>query len=286
MSSIEARMIYLHALSPIHSGTGQAVAVIDLPIAREKATGWPIIPGSTLKGVLRDALEAQGPDWLKQAFGPPPQSASEHAGALCFADQRLLCLPVRSYQGTFAWVTSPLVLRRFRRDHEAVGLPLPFDAEGPILADEFGEIRVGPDSVLGRPKVLLEDLDLSPNEDPVVANIAEALANTLFPPDEQRIFTSRFSIVSDSLFDFLCETATEVTARVRLNDDTKTVANGGLWYEEAVPAEALFSGPVFVAPHRRNGGDALLAPLASLRTVQIGGNAGVGRGLCRVVVKP
>ncbi|NTV66007.1 MAG: type III-B CRISPR module RAMP protein Cmr4, partial [Oscillochloris sp.] len=32
-------MLFTHALSPLHPGTGQGVGVIDLPIAREKATG-------------------------------------------------------------------------------------------------------------------------------------------------------------------------------------------------------------------------------------------------------
>ncbi|WNZ62075.1 type III-B CRISPR module-associated Cmr3 family protein [Myxococcus sp. MxC21-1] len=52
--SMESRPYLLHALSPLHVGTGQSVGVIDLPLARLKATGIPFVPGSSLKGVLRE----------------------------------------------------------------------------------------------------------------------------------------------------------------------------------------------------------------------------------------
>ena len=39
-----------------------------------------------------------------------------HAGALVVGDARLLALPVRSFKGTFAFVTSPLLLRLAKRD--------------------------------------------------------------------------------------------------------------------------------------------------------------------------
>ncbi len=47
---MSARLLLLHALSPIHCGTGQSVSGIDLPIAREKATN---IPRCRLNGMPR-----------------------------------------------------------------------------------------------------------------------------------------------------------------------------------------------------------------------------------------
>jgi len=43
---MESKAYVLHALSPLHAGTGHAADVIDLPIARMKATGIPIVLGS------------------------------------------------------------------------------------------------------------------------------------------------------------------------------------------------------------------------------------------------
>src|SRR5579884_2839412 len=113
---MNARLTFIHALSPLHAGTGQGTGVIDLPIAREKATGLPFLPGSSLKGTLR--AQCSGQDCVK-VFGPDAADIltdSNQASAAQFSDQRLLLLPIRSLAGTFAWVTSPYVLRRLTRD--------------------------------------------------------------------------------------------------------------------------------------------------------------------------
>ncbi|HCW51693.1 MAG TPA: hypothetical protein DGR79_06470, partial [Clostridiales bacterium] len=52
-----SRVFWIHALTPLHVGAGQGVGFIDLPVMREKATGWPIVPGSTVKGVMRGLFE-------------------------------------------------------------------------------------------------------------------------------------------------------------------------------------------------------------------------------------
>src|ERR1051326_4223823 len=103
---MNAQLLFIHALSPLHAGTGQGVGVIDLPIARETATGLPYLPGSSIKGTLRDSGEINE-DERQVIFGPPTEYAGDNAGSAQFADARLLLLPVRSLAGTFAWVTSP-----------------------------------------------------------------------------------------------------------------------------------------------------------------------------------
>ncbi|MEJ5251144.1 MAG: type III-B CRISPR module RAMP protein Cmr4 [Chthonomonadetes bacterium] len=285
--SPRAKAIYLHALTPVHSGTGQAVAVVDLPIAREKATGWPIIPASSLKGVLRDALETpENKAWIARAFGKDVRDGGEmEAGALCFTDQRILCLAVRSFYGTFAYATCPLVLGRFVRDMRAFGLEPPF-TQIPAVAGSGNELQalVTQKSDLARNgKVYLEDIDLTARPDSDTEQIASGIAGVLFA-DRPEAFTTRFVIVSDEVFNFLSETAIEVAARVRLEDDTKTVKKGALWYEEAVPAESIFAGAVMVADFYKEDAGSLWEPFQP-SLVQIGGDSSVGRGLCRVVTK-
>lgn len=108
----DKRMVLLHALTPLHVGTGQAVGNVDLPIAREKATGFPIVPASAFKGVLRDLFRTgdNEEDWVIRAFGD-----EKVAGAWVFTDLRLLCLPVRSFYGVFAYATCPLILRQLQQ---------------------------------------------------------------------------------------------------------------------------------------------------------------------------
>jgi CRISPR-associated protein Cmr4 len=266
----ETRLILLHALTPLHVGTGQAVGNVDLPIAREKATGFPIVPASAFKGVLRDNFNNQS--WATQAFGD-----TEQAGAWVFTDLRILCLPVRSFFGVFAYATCPLILERLHRHAEAFGIT---GFENLSVAVDGTQIALTSSSALRKDdKVYLEDLDLTVKQDSHVDAVAQAIAEKLLPESERSHFTARFAVVANDAFTFLSETATEVVARVRLEDATKTVASGGLWYEEAVPAESVFYGFVGAASAEPS-----LASLQIDAPLQIGGDATIGRGLCKVVI--
>ena len=275
----EKKLIFLHALTPLHVGTGQAVANVDLPIAREKATGFPIVPASAFKGVLRDHY-SNNPD-VSPAFG-----TTESAGSWMFTDLRILCLPVRSFYGVFAYVTCPLILSRLQRMVNALNIELGINSVTDVLDIEVSHLEVAAHNetqIHHENRVFLEDIDLSlnPNLADRAHQIAQTIAGWVFPEGERDMFIERFAIVSNETFSFLSETATEIVARVRLEDDVKTVAQGGLWYEETVPAEAIFYGFVVSASD-----SASLSKLQEVSLIQIGGDATIGRGICRVVIKP
>ncbi|MEI7642885.1 MAG: type III-B CRISPR module RAMP protein Cmr4 [Chloroflexales bacterium] len=282
------RMLFTHALSPLHPGTGQGVGVIDLPIAREKATGLPYLPGSSLKGTLRGAC----PDAQRVSiFGPDTKDGDLHAGAAHFADQRLLLLPIRSLAGTFAWVTSPYVLRRFARDaRDAAMKDLPGDIGNPVseqqctVADS-SKLRLSGDSVY------LEDLDLTATSDPTTTAWANWLASHIFANDPiwQAMLAERLCVVHDDVLNFLLTTATEITARIRLEEQTKTVAKGGLWYEESLPTETVLAGPLMIMPNGMTKMDAgqiiTIIGTCTAKPLQLGGKATIGRGLCRISMR-
>ncbi|PRP91420.1 RAMP superfamily protein [Enhygromyxa salina] len=276
---MQSRAFIVHALSPIHAGTGRSADLIDLPIARMRATGIPIIPGSTIKGVLRDLSRGKDKDEQRLAvFGPEKDNASVHAGALVVGDAVLLAMPVRSMLGTFAWVSSPLLLRLALRD-------LDWDLQLPEVAGPRA-LTTSRSCCVHRGKVYLEDLDLFADHDPRVDSWARRLAELTSP--ELDIFSPRFVIVDDETMNFLLETATQVDARVRLDDETRTVAQGALWLEESLPPESLLLGLMAADPSRRT--DVTMKPtqvldfvLESERTAQLGGNATIGRGRCRIV---
>ncbi|MGI8588295.1 MAG: type III-B CRISPR module RAMP protein Cmr4 [Chloroflexia bacterium] len=288
---MNARLLFVHALSPLHAGTGQGIGVIDLPIAREKATGLPFLPGSSIKGSLRDSCT--GADCVK-VFGPDTKDAEDHASSAQFADARLLLLPVRSLAGTFAWVTSPYVLRRFARDAADAGMknvpdkipePPALDKDRVACLVVEGDCKICPAGA-GK-QVYLEDLDLDARSDAATKAWADWLADHLFPKDEgwHDMLPERFCVVPDDILSFLLDTATEITARIKLLPDTKTVQDGGLWYEEALPAESILAGLVVATPVGKTGltVDQIFKVVEGLtgKTVQFGGKATVGRGLCR-----
>lgn len=287
---MKTRLTFIHALSPLHAGTGQGVDIIDLPIAREKATGIPFLPGSSLKGPLRDLC---GDTTRKiKVFGPEKENASDHAGAIVFSDQRLLLLPVRSLAGTFAWVTSPYLLQRFARD--AAGTSVNKWSGVPSLASvQQCFVPADESKITLDGKVYLEDLDLTAHTHADVALWADKLGEQIFPQNEtwRNSLKARLCLVHDDLLGFLLDTATEITARIRLQPDAKTVEQGGLWYEEALPTETILTGLALSTPNGKTGmtDDDIFAAISAIiekqqqpQPLQLGGKATVGRGLCNV----
>src|SRR5438270_11248357 len=200
---MNARLTFVHALSPLHAGTVQGVGVIDLPIAREKGTGLPFLPGSSLKGTLRARCSAQE---CKQVFGPDTievQTDSNHASSAQFSDQRLLLLPIRSLAGTFAWVTSPYVLRRLMRDIADAEVTPP--KEGGILTipdtDTCAVVNTQSKITINM-TVYLEDLDLKAQIDDATTEWAKWISERVFLNDKswQQMLRERMCVVHDDVF--------------------------------------------------------------------------------------
>src|SRR5438874_9204607 len=93
----ETALLFLHALTSLHPGSGTALGAVDLPVQRERHTQWPTIPGSALKGILRDRCREEArtrhdgsrkkaneeDDLLVAVFGPGKvEEGTSHAGAL------------------------------------------------------------------------------------------------------------------------------------------------------------------------------------------------------------
>ena len=284
---------WIHAVTPIHVGSGRGLGYIDLPVAREAVTSWPYIPGSSIKGVIADKFNATEEARKKSdarpeivaAFGVSgSDSGSEEstAGALVFTDADIFCLPVRSFYGTFAWVTSPFCLKRH---NVSVKLPEYIHSD-----DAFITVNSVLTS-LGGSEVYLEDLNLEAGDDPELRRgleeFALGISKSIFPgkDDWQRMFADRFVVVSDDVFTFLCTSGTEVTAHIKIDPKTGTAQDGALWYEEALPVESILLGRVWCDKvyKKRPGGeippDELMREFCTepLR-LQLGGKASTGKG--------
>lgn len=294
-TSATTRAYWIHALTPLHVGSGRGVGFIDLPILREAVTNWPVVPGSAVKGVLLDHHSADGSEDAKRlrriAFGQGGDDTA-NAGSLVLTDARIVCLPVRSYHGTFAWCTSPFALERLRRDLrlnvDPGVLRLSAVEQSDLLVPESPSSAIAADG-----RAYFEDLDFDAKPDQATARWAESLARYLFSDDAAwgELFKERFAVVHDDVFNFLCETATQVDARVRIDDATKTVADGQLWYEESLPAETVLAGVAWCGPlfgsGRANDSKVRETLIKTFCTdavqLQIGGKATIGRGQVRLV---
>ena len=287
----KARLYWLHTITSLHVGAGRGAGAIDLPLVRERATQWPYVPGSGVKGVLAslhraaDAGSREGNNAL--AFGKPPvdnaTDVSESAGSLVFCDARLLCLPVRSLIGTFAWVTCPLALQRLTDDWQRAGaqdLPALPSLATDKVAHVLKECQLKHDN-----KIYLEDLDLQAVDCALTESWADKLATAL--AIDPASFKQRLVVVHNDVFQFLCTTALEVRARIGIDSASKTVKDGALWYEEALPSESILYGLVWC--DRVFGGGTVTAERLLEQycqgevTLQMGGKASTGKGMVRAV---
>ncbi|MBH5320421.1 type III-B CRISPR module RAMP protein Cmr4 [Paenibacillus sp. GSMTC-2017] len=295
------RMFYIHCLSPVHVGTGQGVGIIDLPIMRERVTSWPLVPGSSIKGVLREfstinAIDKRQEDIIHAAFGKVASSNEESssAGSLAFTDARLLAFPVVSQHGTFAYVSCPLALRRLLRDVSAASLSIDGISMG--LVDQWETIlnegNNGSKALVGEDatSVLVIDKKVSIDEFEFVAaghvdfgKAIASLAKLIFADDSSRkLFCERFMLASDDAFNYFATLCCEIVPRIKIQQETKTVDGGALWYEEYLPTESILYGiawsdKIHIKGTAIKGAD-LFEPFQSTMQLQIGGNATVGKG--------
>ncbi len=289
----------LIAQTSIHAGAGTSAGVVDLPIQREGHNGWPCVFGSAVKGALRARAEDIQHKDVVAVFGPDTNTASaDHAGAICVGDARLLLLPVRSLTSTFKWVTCGEALKRYQRDIELLGMQNVVPKFTPPDVTDGSEIY--PAQVHNNhpaSSLFLEEYRLTaiPTD---LTEIITALATIIPRQEAKEELQERLAIVSDNMFSFMARQATPVAAHIAIDNTTKTVRKGALWYEETLPPETLLYVPLMATGSRGRDKDKSLTANDVRRVVvedsfkkadgqlhpwlQIGGNETVGMGWCAI----
>jgi len=277
----EPKPYFLFTHTPLHVGAGHSVGYVDLPIQREAHTRIPIVPGSSLKGVLRDRDEFDEATkaWL---FGKGAGEADGGAaGALLIGEARVLAFPVRSAKGSFAWITCPLALRRAKRDGVLGDQADPSNpSDDQALLPEKSLLALGD-------KVVLEEYTFTRADD-LPPGLGAAL-QALLPEDPVWAeVASRLVILSDGMMSFFVQSACEIAQHVAIADETGTAKEGALFNQENCPSETLFYG--VIAAQKINGKPAedAVNRLAELngRPLQIGGSETTGLGWCTFIFNP
>jgi CRISPR-associated protein Cmr4 len=281
-------ILYIFTRTPLHVGAGASVGAIDQPIQRERHTGFPIIPGSSIKGVLADQYNETGSDGrvMKDESRNATQRTSDgarlfglgagnkegdngSAGAISFGEGQLLAFPVRSAKGCFAWLTSPLALMRWQR---ASGVQFKIPETSKSDKAYFSADRLGEKGNNANPSALFEDYVFHHAGEFDAAKILAASIKVDGLWSE--LAESHLVLVSDDVLSHFVTTTCEVAQHVVIDDETGTAKDGLLFNQENVPAETLF----FATLHTKNQADlgALLVP----NPIQLGGDATTGLGFC------
>ncbi|MGA3171131.1 MAG: type III-B CRISPR module RAMP protein Cmr4 [Chthoniobacteraceae bacterium] len=271
---MKQRILYIFTRTPLHVGAGSSVGAIDQPVQRERHTGFPIIPGSSVKGVLRDHLRSLGESALNELFGQGGDAENFTAGKISFGEAHLVAFPVRSARGAFALATSALALRRFARDAN-LQLRVP-DEPADMACLAGGKLTI---EKSGKKGVVLEEYRFDaigefPKE--WEAALTEVLTDAVLSGG-----SGRFVLLSDGDLSHFAVNACPVNQHVRIDDETGTAEEGGLFNEQTVPSECLFYAPLTLLP-RGAEDNPVFATLNAEQLVQFGGNGTTGLGFCTV----
>ncbi|MEM1598022.1 MAG: type III-B CRISPR module RAMP protein Cmr4 [Pyrobaculum sp.] len=237
------KVFWVLSLTSIHPGVGRAEAAhVDLPVQRDEF-GLPAVWASSLKGALRSKAERRFFDErgvcvanpsecasFLAAFGPRPESASEHASGLVFLDARLVAIPARSLKGVWLWATSPMLLNFVKLYSQALGhevkLPeFPKPAEGRVVLSDLSY------AVDGRAFINELEFEVDKSKGPELD----------LPPlkKAREIVGNRpVAYLNDDDFMKVVRRSLLVQYRVRLSEK-KTVQTGP-WSEEYVPPFTIF----------------------------------------------
>jgi len=287
------RMLFIYVETPLHAGTGRSLGTVDLPIQRERATNYPMIQASSLKGRLRAEMRDRN-NWedndpnLVALFGRAGESGENWAGAIAPGDARILLFPVRSLAGVFAWVTSLDAIARFQRAAEMVGI-----APGWTLPPTPGKEQAwvnGGTLQADDKNIVLEEFSFAADRAhaSTVAAIGNWLADSALPETgydywKQALLQKLCILHEDAFRDFVLY-GTEVQTHIKLDPQTKTVAGSALWASESLPVDTLLYAPLLATQSRAGDGmsaDDVLKKITDLNLgrTQLGGDETTGQGM-------
>lgn len=263
---MKTAMLGLLAETPIHPGSGRGMGVVDLPVAREASTDYPVIVASSLKGALRD--KAAGMDDVAARFGKP-----DHAGDLVVSDGRLLLLPVRSLTASFRWATCPHLIERHRRDLARAGLP---------LRPEVPAVKCHSVLAAGEGGLFLEERQFEIAGGPP-QDLAASIAPLLLHEETRGRLASRIAVLHDDDFAWFARYGLAIQARNALaGDGSKKSEN--LWYEETLPPDTVMYALIATRGDQALGALGTLFPTAD-PYLQVGGNETIGHGWFGVTLR-
>jgi CRISPR-associated protein Cmr4 len=288
----------LKVLTPLHIGAGQGLGHVDLPIVREVYTNFPYLPGTSIKGVLRnleinkvamkrkekpsqiedklskgkfDSETDKDIASLAQIFGTAGEAVEEGkevggAGKVLFSDAFILLFPVKSAKGVFSLTTCPYVINRF---FELLGKE---ERIKDVAEDKAKVLSIKDHKNLINGKLLLEEFVFEAEEakeEKGLRKFIEFVGEFVGEENKKRIVC-----VGDTEFKDFVSNYTEVQTRIKINPDTGTVSETGLWTEEYIPSESFFFFSLIFLENNIN--------YEPPKTFHLGGDITTGKGFVKV----
>ncbi|MDT7873491.1 MAG: type III-B CRISPR module RAMP protein Cmr4 [Sulfolobaceae archaeon] len=255
-------LILAYAITPVHVGMGRAPGVVDLPFQRD-SIGYPIVYGSSFKGVLKSSLVSKNSNLAKCIFGPDPEEAEKYMGRFIVTDLIPVFYPIASLDG-YVYVSTDYLIKKAE------------DILSVVRGDKSNNIYIKNDkgenvNILLGGLTSLYTLTLTD----AVKGIGSLVKDKVYVFDND----VGLQVVESSLI--------RITRNV-LDDNTKTSKN--LWTEEYLPQGTVFIGGIIDA-ERTNG---LCKKIGNVNeefkknldntSLFLGGKETIGKGLVRIKV--
>lgn len=272
----KAVILGLYSITPVHAGSGAELSVIDLPIQRERHTGFPVIWGQSLKGVLRSyfrKLELSGEikinggwNWEEKARKLHKDKSEEYIQTYIERVKdgkrdppltEIIFGPsteaASEHAGAISVGDAKILLfpvRSLKGVFAYVTCPLVLerlsrdlellgnsqDLEVPTIGRE--EAIVSDDSALmvDNDQIVLEDVVFKARKQ---EKDIQKIAEVISKLSPANIDPKRVAIVHDDVFRDFIKMATEIVTRVKIDAEKGTVQSGALWTEEYLPSDCL-----------------------------------------------
>ena len=256
---MENIIIGMLAETPVHIGAGESSGFVDLPVARESITSYPVIPSTGLKGSFKESYAG---DDKERIFGK-----QDDAGKAVFSEGRLLLLPVRSLDGQYKWITCPYIIERLKRDLKRTNKKVENIDSININEPERNHVYTK-----GTEKIFLEEreFEIKQSVDNEIINLFKR-----FIPNEDTAerLENQIAILNNDDFKWFAQYGLSVNARNVLKEN-KTSKN--LWYEELIPTDTVFYTILF--QRGENVIESIKKMIEEKPYIQLGGNETVGQG--------
>lgn len=281
MANLISKGFILNFITNLHAGSGDAnYGIIDKLVQRDPSTSRPIIHSSSLKGALREFFEqphkyptndkGMTNNFISEIFGTHQKDQNMVTGKCRFLAAYLLSIPVRSNAIPFFMATSIDVLKELKEEAANTGYKLKPELihEIDAVIELFSKSDEEKDAYIFTEKypfpVILEDWKATSSK----INITEL----------EKLTGNNLAIFNSKSFAELCNQL-PVIARNQLENGTSK----NLWYEEVVPRFTRFFQFTLIPDEDNQSINTFLDELTDDKnTFQIGANATIGYGYCKI----
>jgi len=241
----DADLILIRAVTNLHPGVGRGGEIVDLPVQKDNM-GFAMIYSSSLKGALKSSLWDFNPEVTRALLGPEVEEDERFNSAVAVLDAFTVAFPARSLEGVYAYVTSPLQLKRLCEYLKLIGKSSEFQ-----VVENLSKLEIGDDiCYMSNDKLLV----ISELKNRIIIN-EEITVEYLEKNEEGKdlseeigelekildIEKGRLTLLSNNNALRAMEKSFVRVTRTALERETKKVKTGALWIEEYIPWDTRFA---------------------------------------------